>query len=347
MITKELFNSLFPTKGLTSPKNLKKFNLVRRRDELINALNKFLPKYEINSYARLCAFLGNCGIETDYFKTTIEYASGWDYDISINPRKARELGNTTKGDGPKYKGSGLTQTTGKFNFKAVQKAIGKILGIDVVANPELLRQNIEVAVESACIFWRDNNLNYYADKGRFKELSAIVNRGDKNLTPLHWEKRNALYKVCLGTVPRNFKFDVPAETSAEVENQAVAVVLTPTETSPESLAVPPVVETNEETQTPEVSGATGEAAIEKSKVKEFGEKYLKHCKNDSVKNIFAVLGTRILSSITSVWAMGLSGKILLIVAALLIAGFSAYALYYYAPRITGWAKDIFDSLLGE
>lgn len=343
MINKNFFNSLFPTKGL----NPNRFNLVRRRDELIAAMNEFLPKYQIDNFARLCAFLGNCGIETDYFKTTIEYASGWDYDISRNPAKARGLGNLAEGDGPRYKGSGLTQTTGKNNFREVQKAIGAQLGIDVVKNPEILRENIRVAVESACIFWRDHDLNFYADRGRFKELSAIVNRGDRKKTPLHWSKRNALYKTCLLTVPKDFKFDAPVGTSSEEENPAT-VVLTPTESSsPEALAVPPIIEPEEENQTPEASGATGEAKIEKSKVKEFGEKYLKHCKNDSVKNIFAVLGTRIVSSITSVWAMGLSGKILLIVAGALVIGFSVYALYYYAPRIYGWAKDLIDSFIGE
>lgn len=213
MITKTFFNSLFPTKGL----NTKKFNLVRRRDELINAMNEILPKYKIDNYARICAFWANCGIETDYFKTTIEYADGWDYDISRNPKKARGLGNFTKGDGPRYKGSGLSQTTGKNNFKAVQIAIGKQLGIDVVANPEILRNDLRVAVESACIFWRDHDLNFYADRGRFKELSALVNRGDKDKEPLHWAKRNALYKILLVSVPKNFTIDQSVVASNVVE----------------------------------------------------------------------------------------------------------------------------------
>ena len=97
MIPEKLFNSLFPTKGLNSSK----YNLVGYRQELIAALNKFLPIYKINNYLRLVAFLGCCGIETDYFKTTVEYASGDDYDTRT------DLGNTPQrdGDGRKYKGS--------------------------------------------------------------------------------------------------------------------------------------------------------------------------------------------------------------------------------------------------
>jgi len=44
------------------------------------------------------------------------------------------LGNTTATDGSTYKGRGLIQITGKDNYKRV----GKILGIDLVSNPELV-----------------------------------------------------------------------------------------------------------------------------------------------------------------------------------------------------------------
>ncbi|MBA2736347.1 MAG: hypothetical protein H0U50_06100 [Pyrinomonadaceae bacterium] len=201
MITKQLMERLFPTKNLDP----RRFNLVRERDRLIAALNIFLPKYGINTHRRICAFLGNCGIETDYFRTTIEYASGEDYEGRKN------LGNTERGDGRRFKGRGLTQTTGRANYEAVQKAIGQALGINVIKNPELLAQ-IEIAVESACIFWRDNNLNAYADRGEFRQLSGIVNRGDKNKTPLHWAKRNELYSKCIRYVPKDFTFaELPTE----------------------------------------------------------------------------------------------------------------------------------------
>jgi len=341
MITKDNFNLLFPAKGL----NPQKYNLVRERTRLIAALNSILPKYEINTHKRICAFFGNCGIETDYFKTTKEYASGWDYDVSVNPKKARGLGNTVKGDGPKYKGSGLTQTTGKNNFIAVQKTVGKLLGVDVVKNPELLRDNIELAVESACIFWQQNNLNYYADRLLFKNLSAIVNRGDNDKTPLHWEKRNELYLKCLRSIPKDFTIDQPVATSNEVENPAT-VVLTPTapeNNSPESLAVPPAPTANES----QSAEAAGEQKLDKSKVKEFGEKFLKHCKNDSVKNILLVIVTRILATIGTIWKLGLHGKILLIVAAVVIIFFTARAVYIYAPRLIGWGKDLLGHFFGD
>lgn len=323
MITAKLFNSLFPTIGL----NPRKFNLVRKRDELIDALNRILPKYGIDNYLRICAFLGNCGIETDYFKTTIEYASGWDYDISVNPAKARSLGNYHKGDGPKFKGSGLSQTTGGFNFGELNRIVGKRLGIDFTKNPEKLREDIDIAVESACIFWDSHNLNSYADRGEFKQLSAIVNRGDENLTPMHWAKRNELYSLLKRRIPVDFSFAPtaivqpaqPSPSAPEADNPA-PVVLTPVN----------------DNQPPEG---------EKSKVKELGEKYLRHCPEDTVKNICGVVSARVGASVSTVWALGLSGKIFLIAAGIITAGFIAYALYYYTPRIIGWIENAADSIL--
>jgi predicted chitinase len=192
MITRQLFDRLFPTKGLDP----KKYNLVRQRDQLVDALNRILPKYGIDNYLRICAFFGNCGIETDYFKTTIEYASGTDYE------GRKDLGNTRAGDGKRFKGRGLSQTTGRDNYEALQEAIGDELGIDVVKNPELLAE-IDVAVESACVFWRDHDLNSYADKGDFRSLSGIVNRGKAKLMPLQWPKRNELYSKCRRYLPQD------------------------------------------------------------------------------------------------------------------------------------------------
>jgi predicted chitinase len=190
MITRQLFDRLFPTKGLDPHR----FNLVAQRDFLVECLNRFLPQYGITTQPRISAFFANCGVETDFFKTTVEYASGVDYE------GRHDLGNTKPGDGRRFKGRGLSQTTGRYNYEAFQDAIGEELGIDVVKNPELLAK-VDIAVESACVFWRDHDLNSYADKGQFRELSGIVNRGNKNLMPNHWAKRNELYSRCRRYLP--------------------------------------------------------------------------------------------------------------------------------------------------
>lgn len=207
MITAELFERLFPSKGL-SPK---KYNLVAKRQELIDNLNKFLPLYGIDSYRRVCAFLATCGVETDYFKTTEEYASGNDYE------GRKDLKNTQKGDGRRFKGRGIIQTTGRGNYTELQKITGETLGVDFVKDPTLLNL-VPFAVESACVYWKVHNLNHYADRGpdpkQFKKLNGKVNRGNEDLTPLHWTKRNELYSKCLRYVPKDFRFE---QTPEEIE----------------------------------------------------------------------------------------------------------------------------------
>jgi predicted chitinase len=267
MITKKLMERLFPTKGLNS----RRFNLVTHRDDLIDTMNRILPKYGIDSYLRICAFLGNCGIETDYFRTTEEYASGADYEGRAN------LGNFLEGDGRRFKGRDCTQTTGRFNYwrvtcRFVKKLTGRDfskdlrkyrdfeeylksadydallkeadrMNVNFLEHPEKLAE-IRFAVETACIFWDENNLNAYADRGQFKELSAIVNRGDKNKTPLHWTKRSALYELCLKVVPKDFSFSKPAAIAdiaaptATVDNSPAAST-NPVDTATNPVVLPP------------------------------------------------------------------------------------------------------------
>lgn len=58
------------------------------------------------------------------------------YDINgSRPAVAKRLGNLTPGDGIKYHGRGYPQTTGRANY---EKA-GKKLGLDLVGNPELMK----------------------------------------------------------------------------------------------------------------------------------------------------------------------------------------------------------------
>ncbi len=315
MITRHFFDRLFPSKGLDS----RKYNLVRERDKLIECLNRILPKYGIDNYLRICAFFGNCGIETDYFKTTIEYASGADYEGRKN------LGNYYPGDGKRFKGRGLSQTTGRFNYSELQKAIGGAMGIDVVKNPELLAQ-VEIAVESACVFWRDHDLNRWADAGEFKALSGIVNRGDRKKTPLHWPKRLALYKLCLVKVPKDFSL-VPQAVPDPIRLSDVATQ--PIEPPADAATIP-----------------AAEASASMS-LKDLSSKYLKHTPADSVKNVLLVLAGRIGSAATATWSLGFGGKVLMVLLIAAIVGPLIYAIYFYRWRFVGWVQTIVDSILGN
>lgn len=59
------------------------------------------------------------------------------------------------------------------------------------SNPDLLKEPA-YALISACLFWKNNNLNRFADKRDIESLSKVINGGIIGL-----EHRKALYaKAC-------------------------------------------------------------------------------------------------------------------------------------------------------
>lgn len=80
-------------------------------------------------------------------------------------------GNEASGDGWKYRGRGLIQVTGHDNYLQV----GRDLGLDCVANPDLLLQK-ETAAQSAASFWVTHDLHKLADKRDFDGITQVVNK---------------------------------------------------------------------------------------------------------------------------------------------------------------------------
>lgn len=346
MITKHLMERCFPTAGLTSAKNLRKYNLIRERDALIAALNHFLPLYSIDTYNRVCAFFSATGVETDYYKTTSEYASGADYEGRAG------LGNFVKGDGRAMKGSGLIQTTGRYNFwrvvvRFVHKLTGKDfssklantnfkaylaspeyaaliaeadrLGVNFLASPERLRDDMNVAVEAACIFWQENNLNKYADTGRIKELNSVVNRGVPNKTALGWDKRWELYLKVRKIIPANFVFEIEGEnTDGAVPVVPVTPVSPVTGTPTIEQTVAPTVDAPE----PEVK------ALDCEKLSEYSGSF----QNPAVKTVAKKAGGRLLIGLGSVWGTT-GGKIALILTVGVLLGVAGGLVYSYRKSL--------------
>lgn len=164
-----------------------------KRERFVPYLADALPRYQIDSRKRISAFIATCCFESDYFKATEEYADGWEYDKSRNPRKAKELGNTEKGDGPKFKGRGLIQLTGRANYYEFSWSFA-IPGNLYVQKPEALASP-DLAVETACWYWRQHDLNKYADIHDFDAIQGVVNRGDAEKKAKDLVKRRILFGI--------------------------------------------------------------------------------------------------------------------------------------------------------
>lgn len=102
-------------------------------------------------------------------------------------------GPAESGEGWAYRGRGLKQLTGKFNYEKC----GSGLGVNLVANPDLLLEPL-YAARSAGWFWKANALSTFADAGDIKGMTKKINGGFIGL-----EQRQALYDVCLKSVLSN------------------------------------------------------------------------------------------------------------------------------------------------
>jgi putative chitinase len=140
-------------------------------------LTQAMGQFEIDTPKRQAAFLANVAHESGSLKYVKEIADGSAYE------GRRDLGNTSVGDGPRYKGRGLLQITGKANYRAC----GLALGVDLLANPELLEQP-QFAALSAGWFWQWRRLNMFADADRFGSLTRAINGGYVGLDDRirHW-----------------------------------------------------------------------------------------------------------------------------------------------------------------
>lgn len=89
-----------------------------------------------------------------------------------NPHKAHELGNMQPGDGWKYRGGGIMQTTGRSNYRRM----GEKCGVDFEGHPELVL-SAEHALKPALTEWTEGNLNAAADRNDITTITKRINGG--------------------------------------------------------------------------------------------------------------------------------------------------------------------------
>lgn len=93
-----------------------------------------------------------------------------------NPKKAAKLGNTQPGDGYRYRGGGLLQTTGGDSYRKM----GKLAGADFAGDPNLI-VDPTYALKPALQEWGDGKLNPFADRNDIRTITRVINGGYNGL----------------------------------------------------------------------------------------------------------------------------------------------------------------------
>lgn len=148
-------------------------------DGLADAMPVMVDRFGIDTPLRQQHFLAQLAHESDHFQTTREYASGKAYE------GRKDLGNTQKGDGERYRGRGLIQLTGRANYAAASKALGE----PYVDDPNLVERFPAAAIVSGW-FWATHDLNKHADRDDVRAATKVINGGYNGL-----DSRTALLKT--------------------------------------------------------------------------------------------------------------------------------------------------------
>jgi predicted chitinase len=154
-------------------------------DVQLQDLNSCLNRYKISTPPRLRHFLSQIAHESGGLLYTEELADGLDYE------GRDDLGNVNSGDGPKYKGAGVIQLTGRANYQAFSNAI---------ADPKVMEGVTYVAAKypftSAGFWWDNNNMNSLCDRGgTVEDVTLRVNGGYNGLEDRqhYYDKASSLF----------------------------------------------------------------------------------------------------------------------------------------------------------
>ena len=153
-------------------------------DSEIDEMNQCLHMYEITTVPRIRHFLSQTAHESGGGRYKKELASG----VAYNNRS--DLGNGPA-DGPKYKGAGYIQLTGKYNYSRLSEYLNDprvMEGVDYVAET--------YPFTSAGYWWMDNKMNELIDSGAdVLAVTRRVNGGTNGLAD-----RQHYYEICLKVI---------------------------------------------------------------------------------------------------------------------------------------------------
>ena len=174
--------------------------LIHRDDwkDWYEAMLEILPLWEVNTIERVAMFIAQCGHESAGFRVLTEnlnYSAkalntifpkyfrraGRDAnDYHRQPEKIANViyanrmdnGDSNSGDGWRFRGGGILQLTGRYNYTQFGKA--------VEMSPEEAVDYVRTkkgALDSACWFWDTNNINKWCDAMDIVGATKRINGG--------------------------------------------------------------------------------------------------------------------------------------------------------------------------
>lgn len=163
----------------------------------VGPLNDMMQKYEINTSLRVTHFIAQVGHESANFEhPAVENGSNEYFKNNYGPGTdvGEILGNTQEGDGPRFKGRGLIQLTGRSNYEDY----GSYAGVDLTSKTLTARENREklandphMAADVAGWYWKTRNLNESADADNVRKVTYGINGGYNGLEDRKRRLKNA------------------------------------------------------------------------------------------------------------------------------------------------------------
>ncbi len=174
--------------------------LIHRDDwkEWYEAMCEILPLWSVDTIERVAGFVAQCGHESGGFRVLSEnlnysakalnsifpkYFRRAGRDANEYHRQPEKIanviyanrmdnGDTASGDGWRFRGGGILQLTGRYNYTQFGKAVEK--------SPEEAVEYVRTkagALDSACWFWDTNNINKYCDDMDIVGMTKRINGG--------------------------------------------------------------------------------------------------------------------------------------------------------------------------
>ena len=184
-------------------------------------LKAYAMKNGITDPTELAMFMAQMSHESGSFRYDTEIASGEKYETGTATGKV--LGNTQPGDGPRFKGRGYIQLTGRWNYGH----FGKLVGVDLISNPELAADP-DIAAAIAVRFYKDRVDREAARRGDVKGATLGINPGLNGLADR--QRRFDMYMK--GETPEGDVKGMPsAGDMSELRNMSSQSVQTPQQQS--------------------------------------------------------------------------------------------------------------------